>query len=543
MLRRLPRQSKRTIYSLSILLGAIAVVYLVWPSQTFSEAEDSIVFVQRVAEDAPHFHPNHLLYEPLQWLAYTGAKHLLPHLSALQVMQGLTTVLSLVALWMVHSLVADRQGPGTALVATALVGGCFGFWHYATVPDIYVPALAIALVAMRVHERTGAATVARLLCLGLLVSLATLVHQLYLFFGFILGVALLLEARTSEDRLRVLSVFVPVCTLSILGAYWLAFSTGDQVRTGLVDFVRWSMGYARDGLWKPPSALTPLFGTLGAAMVVSKPISFLLEPFTAEIVGRIAQNRLIVEESFAATNGIRPGVGNALIGLTILVFAQFAILVGVAGRDWYRRQSMAPGDRVLLAFVLLYSLLALVWEADNLEFWIHVVVVAIILGARLIDPRPLATRILALTAVGCLWVVNFASTIGPYSDAANDFWLQSNAALIAASRESDVVITECPWLCQRYLGSLSDSEIIIASEAVPSRTDGNIARLAVAPVILSSWALRPPVREAPQARQQRETFLRSLERVTNTPLPPETSGRADAQILWRRTATGWTRLD
>lgn len=491
--------------ALELLLCALAALlvialYFGWQTDSFVEAEDSIVYAGNILRQDPQLNPHHLFFEPL----YAAVASLFPGLGAIVVMQGLTAAFAVIALLAVFGLVAPRKGLLVGLVATLLVAQLYAFWHYAKVVDAYVPGLALALCALIAFEhraRLPAPVVAPACALAL--SGAVLMHQLYIFLAPIFALALLLDRRSTHrvrDALVYSALGLVIVSSIYIGAY-LATATGSPG-----GFVGWVLGHARGGLWDPPGGSTPLLAIFGIASVFVTTSPIFASPAITSRLEALVGGRSLVEEAFLAQQAF-PGpvaVTAALVALALL----FVGYLGLVVYGFIRRSALPLTglEWVLVASVASYAALVVAWEAANREFWIHVVVFAIVLFFLRTDwSRPALGTAAAVVGLGA--ALNFFGGIKPLSDARNDYWALMTEAVTGAVAERGLILSECSWLCQRY-ASRTDHEYLFSSswqidaalERISGRDDGDA-------IYLVEWAIAAPNRLSPDQEGFRDRFL------------------------------------
>lgn len=442
------------------VLAAIATAYAGWPNTVFIEAEDSIVFLGRIAGDEPAFHPNHLLFEPLYHALLQVARAVRPGIEPVLFLQGVTMAFGLLGLIASYGLVAPRAGHTAAVVGTGLVAMSFAFWHYSKVVDAYVPALSLALSSLVVFDRRSRfPRPVAALGMALLAGAAALLHQLYVFHAALLLVFLLLADRRQAGGSRDAGLYGLVSLGGVCAVYLAIYATAAGSDPGLAGFVGWAKGHAGNGLWMAPSAMTPVFATIGLGSGLVYVAPFLAVPGLSELAVRMSPGRGLEEETFIAFEVLGRGMS---ILLAVLAATAVALCIWLAGHAirHRRRVRLDPTESYLLAFLILYGLLASTWEALNNEFWIHVLVAAALLVALRLRASGTATpQRVGLTAVALLGTVNFAAAIGPFSDPSNDFWRQATEPVVSRVGEDDVIAVECPWLCARYIEFLSGADV------------------------------------------------------------------------------------
>ena len=509
-----------------LMASAICFVmmYLYWPNASFVEAEDSTTFFGDMLDGTAGVHPNHLLFEPIYlWVmtAVGGASPLL-------VVQSLTALFALLGLLGVYRLIAPRKGWLQALLATWLVATTFGYWHYGKVVDAYVPALACAIWAMVVFDRlkTGAGP-GRIILMALILSAAVLFHQLYIVLAFMICVGLLFGA---DRGLRNALLFTGVGVVVVGGAYVLAYLSLDP---SLQDrgLLNWTLGRAEAGLWSPPDGSTPIKATMGIARVfVHMSAFFGLEPIVDAASRTIGTERLI-EEIYLAQTAISAPL-TFLLPVMVGLYGLALVILIPGGVPALVRTRLDRVDWLLVAAILVYTGLVLVWEASNNEFWIHIVAFVFILFAATLSLSKIRIG-LAFVAIVCAAVVNFSAGILPLSDPRHDYWAHMRANIIKNVPEGSLILADCAWLCRKYLRMSNHRYYFLSSFDVHEQQNGIETPTLETPFYLTSWALAPIFGVKPSAQARRTANLDTL-KTTFGPLPQSEPGDwRDPPKLWK----------
>ncbi|MEO1678220.1 MAG: hypothetical protein AAFU80_08665 [Pseudomonadota bacterium] len=524
-------RSKLDVCVLGALLIGIGAVYLNWMPTTFAVAEDAAANLRHIESGAVNFHPNHLLFEPIMQALLGLCRLPFPGVEAVDALRGIVLGFALAMFAGVFTIIRRRHGVSVAALGTAFTAATFGVWHYALAVDAYVPALALAVWALAIFdlrptERPGRHAIV----LALATSAAVLMHQLYIFLAIVLWFGLWLSSRPNGSaRPALIYGLVGAAVLTVAyGAAYVA-ETGNALNT--LDVLRWSRGHASGGLWAPPGPRTPLFGLAGLGAAIVSVVPFVGLPGAGEIARTLAPGKLIVEEIYAAEAALGPSGAIALSAIGLAALGLCAVLVWRA----LGHSNARPWDKLELSLVWLvaaYALLACVWEAINLEFWIHVVVFLVLIvclrtpwGSR----RAMAP---ALAATVALSAVNLLGGARAYNDPANDFWQVQTAPLRSAAREADTILLACPWMCRQYLSEIDEPRLALPGKAV-------LLISASEHVLLSSFALAPPFAERPGAKRQRDAFVEAL-RDGPLGLPDINAHDLSAEhVLWKLVEPCW----
>jgi len=452
----LETRSDRLLPLLSLLL--IALIYLLTFPQNFTEAEDAVYYVDRVAGRVPQWHPNHLLYEPLMLGLTRGAQVVWPGASALVVMQ----LASLAALIWTLALVwkiARVAGGGLwgAMASVWLLAGCFAVWLYGMYPDTYtVPlpfVLASFLALWQVGWERGGARAATLA--AFLAAIATLLHQSHVFLA-VPALVVLLAAR----QWRLTAIWLAVFGL-VVGAVYLWVGWGLLGHRSLPALFDWARGYAADGLWAPLSWLAPLKALIGLGGAIWSSLFLFAIPGLPEIVDAAFPGHQLVEEIHFAATGLMLNAG-ILAGLTAI---SVGAVVAVALRAAF---GVAPlltyGFRPLLMLHgATYATVTTIWEPTNKEFWIAALPFLVLLVVLRLDPARRWVRRATVIAALSLWLANFAGAMLGFAEARTDHWRVVHAGLLDEVRRGDVVIDDCGYICTGYLLFFSPAELLPVS--------------------------------------------------------------------------------
>ncbi|ABD57159.1 hypothetical protein [Jannaschia sp. CCS1] len=449
------------------VLSIILVLYVGWPNAVFVESEDTLVFMSRILDGAPKLHANHLLFEPLYHAMLQLCLTVWPDADPVLTLQRFTTVFALSGLGAGFFLILPRAGTNAAVLGVGLMGSAFAFWHYSKVVDAYVPALAIALWSLvifdRRHSLPGPVLAASL---ALLAAAATLIHQLYFFHVVMLFGALMICGSGWHGRLRDGAIYVGLTGGSLLALYWLAYVSSDGGALTLRDFLRWSLGLAKNGLWVEPSTQSPLLATIGFATALIYLTPAFGIPYLQSLADNVAGGRLLDEEAYIAREALGQTLSIAVFAMSVLAAILCLWLAARMLRNLRRSQPDAT-EAYLVVFIVFYAIVATVWEAANREFWIHVLAgLTLLVAMRLRVPdaeRDLRPGFLAFALLGS---ANFLGAIQPLSNSDNDYWRVTTAPIVAELSSGDVVVVNCPWLCANYLEYLSGAQVYLYDQLV-----------------------------------------------------------------------------
>ncbi|MEK7476362.1 MAG: glycosyltransferase family 39 protein [Candidatus Coatesbacteria bacterium] len=240
------RSGVRPIW-LTALLAAFALLYAAWPSWDWYF--DGLVFAGAVEGVGPGhgfgmlFHPHHLFYCPIAWVAYraTLAAGLVVRAWFVQQMLSVVCAVATLALF---SRLARRTGipAPLGLAGTVLLGVCYIFWHFASQGDTTMPSTLLQILIMERlaayadRPRPGAAA-----ALGLLLAAGFLVHQSAAVF-VPAAVWVLLRTGEARARLRGAILCLGAAGAGVAGGYLAAGVWGLGMRHP-AEMLAWLHGY------------------------------------------------------------------------------------------------------------------------------------------------------------------------------------------------------------------------------------------------------------------------------------------------------------
>jgi hypothetical protein len=481
-----------------LCVAGIGTLYVLLPSENFTDAKDSLQYAYRIGNGDPMFHPNHLLYEPAVWVFWRLVQLVGVPLEPLAVMQWFSILCALPFLVFTY-LLAWRpwRNVAAAVLTTGAVGFSFGVWVYAVAPDGYLPPLSLALLTLILLDpqswRARHESLPHGLLLGaaLATAAAVLLHQMYVVFALICGFVLLFrpEFGPLRDRFRAFEIYGGLSGGLVLLVYLVVhrFVAADMA------FLDWARGYARGGIYygDPPSLLSPVKGAIGALSTMLTMNGLLAFDFLADRLMRTFAAKSLYEEHFIAQTAISPWLKlpilMAMLGASLLWLAMAATAVQA---HWRLARLPEYADRILLLAALLYAGLVIVWEPTNREFWIQTYVFATIWCGRQICGLTQGRGLILAGLAACLFIVNFFAALLPLSDARSDYWRVYNEEVLMRRGTVKLVVTDCSWLCMWSLRYYSAAEVVSPARLDPEVLQAKIAA-AAGEVLVSSLAYAP----------------------------------------------------
>jgi hypothetical protein len=376
------------------------------------------------------YHPHHLAYGPLGWLAYHGARALGYAGTANLPLQLVNAVAGALGVALFFRTLRRLTGLASlALAGAALLALSFAFWYYAVEVEVYTLAgLFLLLCLDRMARLLRRPSWQGFALLGVLQGLAILFHQTNLLLCAPVAALLLLcwqsglPARTRGFFLELLLPYGLALGLCVSLPYALVARASGL--TSVAELRGWLLGYATTGWW-------------GGAITSSK-WAGLGEGLSLTL---------------AAELGVGAFVGLWLLGLLVIHLRLMLsdLRLRRRGRDTITRAVAQHGPSVELGLIaiacvwlLCYGAFFLWWEPDNVEFWIASLPPAILLLALALArgegrwrrrPGVWTTLAIALT----LGALN-GEAIVRRGDPARDLQRQIVAAYVAASEPDDLLL-------------------------------------------------------------------------------------------------------
>lgn len=418
------------------------------------------------------WHPHHLVYNAIgaEWLRFVRSLGVVS--DGLKIVAWVNSALGATSAVLCYLLLRDRAQTGRLLALAGTVGavGSFGFWFYSVSVEVYLLPLTVLLAAtyVLISPRLG---IRHVLAVGGLTGLAVLGHQVNVMFGAVVVVVLLGKARTvgRATVARWFAAWAATASAVVVAAYglvmWLVVKPQSAAEAN-----SWFTRYAgTDTFWVPPGPSTlPRAGFGASRAIVGGHFMFRFGWFRDRVASAMPGKSLI-DEAFLVRN-LPIGLA-ALLAVTALVGGILLVLVLVRG---VRRRGFVPARaRTLLlalaAWVVTYSLFFLVWEPTNVEFWIPQITCVWLAAAalcarsaRAADPdgdadaggprraEPGLWPRLLLAAAVLVSVTNFAGSILPAVDSANDIYAYRFRALGRVVGVGDAVVVDRPYLSTGY---------------------------------------------------------------------------------------------
>jgi len=365
-----------------------AIIYLLTLTEVHTFDALSYIFDVTRKPWQEIFHPHHLAYGPVgaiaTWLAGGG--------DAAHAMQRVNAVAGGAGVALCGAIAARRwHRSDLTLLSMLALGGSYAFWYYAVEVEVYTLATFFLVGVIWMVDNPAPRTVRWALGLGAMISGALLFHQTNVLLAIPLIVIAGIEIAHNRPYWRPWILAGVVAGGIVLGAYlWVmvgvsGFRTSDQVSA-------WTLQYATTGWWGGRGTLADL-GT---------------------------------------------GISNTVTSLNGGFFLLIALGVSLLA---IRSRQLSTWSIWLSVWLLVYGGFFFWWEPDNIEFWIGVTPVAVLLLITpLANTRPWrAHSLIALTSSIIVASSNYGA-ITVRGDARTDLQRTIASAVAAASQPADLLL-------------------------------------------------------------------------------------------------------
>ncbi len=387
------------LYAGAIIALLAFIIYLLLPTREFYW--DGVGFA--LAIEAPNataadlFHPNHLAYTWLGYIAWKAATAAGIEARALFLLQGfnaLFAALSVYLIWRILLIVTAstrRSAWGAVLFAFSAT-----WWKFSTDAGAYILSVLCLLVCYRWLLSAGRR---RPFLVGMAHGAAMLVHQLALFF-FPVAVMALLSRRDGPKegrwyRVRLLIEYGISAIAVTAGGYLSAFRS-IQPAGGIQDFWNWITLHSPDAAFSFDPLRSAQLTLRGSVRLILGGKLTQMQPDIITGAGVLALGTVLVLLGLYAVRSLRHGGGTWM---------------AVPGKGCER---WLAGNRMAVAWVLSYMAFLWFWLPQNTFYRLFYFPALVILLATAPIWRPGRIRFLALVSVAiCAW--NFIAYIYPLS--------------------------------------------------------------------------------------------------------------------------------
>lgn len=486
--------------SLYVAVAGVAFgVYLLTLTHNFTDGEDALRYARDITTSQNLWaFGNHLIFNVVGvgwyglWTALGYSGNALVPTQVLSA-AGAGIGVGLMA-WLGTLLRLPRS---LALSAAAGAAVSSSFWAYAVLPDTYLLPLPFTLFGfvclLRAVAQPGtpagwvmAATVSW--------SISTLLHQQNVLFFGPGALMLLLGSANRRAGLGWALLLLGLGCVLTLGTYILIAIYGLGLQS-IAAFIRWTLGYAKDGPWTPWSWLSIPKGAIGLLRSVFAINLALGVDAVAQLAQRVVPNMLLIEERYFASF-LRPAVLYATLALLVASGLAALALVGVLMRQALvvRATDGSPRIALWLGLMAMSQVIAIIaWEPINPEFWIAALPWSWLLAALAVhrhgDGRD---RRLWFAFIVLLGTTNAVGYVIPQTDPRSDYWRQANALPLSLLKQGDRMVSLGGYLSDGYLALQSRQEMISGAYGIDEVRRMIAASPPQSRILISSWLVDPP---------------------------------------------------
>jgi len=216
------QQIRNNIFSVNTLiywaLLFFALLFICFPSHNMTS--DAIAYAADVKWGLDIFSPHHLLFNALHWCCYSLVRLICADVDVMSVMLKITAIFALGCIWMTYITLRKITNTSASATLAILAGCCFGFLRYTLEPEVYVIPIFFSIASsywfIRYIEENK---IYEVVVMGILASIAVLLHQIHIFWGIGLFIGLMMTKRYKAV------IIYSLCTLSVLVVYSIVLVT------------------------------------------------------------------------------------------------------------------------------------------------------------------------------------------------------------------------------------------------------------------------------------------------------------------------------
>jgi hypothetical protein len=501
------------------VISVIALVYFSTLSVNHNEAEDSLFYLLDISRGSigDQVHPNHLLYNFINYLflhtwqlfGYEGSVEL-----PVKVINIMGSLCSLLLLYIIATHLKFHFM--LRYFCVFAVAFSYGVCLYSVECETYVLPLVFVLLCFRqlMLIQIDFFKPANHLLLGVFNAIAILLHQQHSLLGPVIFVGYLLILYFNKQRitwkifLLRISLYIFVCFFVTLSSYLIAavFVKGLTTYSEIVSYAlgRFNKTPTPVGYWSMasiPLVMMGLFRTfIGGHFLFSyQAISnFLQEKFP---------NFMLREEIFLVKDfSIVKSIALSILSITIIFLMTFIFYQIVKQKnikliqpDETKFQQQRFTLLIFITYLVIYSLFNIWWEPQNIEYWISVIPVCLLVFGFVLNPLIYNLRIRISTGIItiCLFVTNLFGSVLPQTSLENDYWYVFNSWLIKNCNSDDIVVSGSAPVSDAYVRYYSGAKVVSIfpdpdDRPIDIKFNEIIADNKTARILFSSTVYSPP---------------------------------------------------
>ncbi|MBL0333130.1 MAG: hypothetical protein IPP08_05605 [Chlorobiota bacterium] len=443
-------------FTLNTKLGFLSllflVIYILFPSQNYIYADDSLQFglyvlegTNNTANTAISSFTHHLILYVLHW--FTKIAHINDFQGALSFTKFYVSCTSALGLFFIGKITYSRTTSVYAAYGAMLtVAFTFCWWSYSIISDFYIAGTSFAMASMYYAVKFRNSNKNLHLFISIFYTLfASLNHQGYSFIGLAILIGIIVVKNDNgiylSFKLRLNRALKYGLISSFLGIamYYTAFLISHQ--SSFIQFIR---GYTSFMLRFPedvPQLKTPLYIVIGILRTIFFSEYILSFDFVNELSAKLFPYRLTLDDRFL----IRNLPQELIIFLIICSVCVGCIYVWLTIQR--RNQNKRNGVNWTLTGVILgvwfvsSIILFGLWEAVSNEFWMWLIPYfgILIIGDNLKESSSLKIRKITTLSIALLFIANTPAITKYFTTDNCVYWI--NKEYLNKLNSKDVVLT------------------------------------------------------------------------------------------------------
>lgn len=344
------------VYAGILAAGIPFALYLALPNRNYGW--DAVEYIQRINSGTlgSLFHPHHLLYNAIGHISLQGLNAIGINVATPDLMQILNSIVALISLVLFYLvLLMFTRKVLTAAVFTLLLGFTNVIWEYSVEVEVYIFGLVFLIASLLIITRYLSGDkkpgIYAMLGLGLLGSLACLIHQMHILFALVIMIFIILVGANLKARIKMAALYATPMVLVVGGTYAaVGFAMG--LLPNIASFLHWILMYFNNGSWGHATLKSIPLAAYGLQKVFMK-ASFLRDWL---ITGEINTYGIIFMVLFVIA--------------VIILFSLMAVTIWKFRRIFSERRNLI----IILSFwILAYAIFVFWWDPLTHELWMPVV--------------------------------------------------------------------------------------------------------------------------------------------------------------------------
>lgn len=439
-------------------------------SENLSLSHDSIYYLIDITDNPYILHPHHLLFFPVssflsKTLIFIGINSVKDSI-ALQSAAAGSIVLVILYYILRHNFSFTKYSSRLAVVLVSVI---YGFWFYClSIETYHLPLIFIFLSLYFITKKEIDSQ--SVILSAIFGGIAVLFHQLHGLFGLV--VVLYLTINGFKKNFRPILIFSVVFNIVWITGYIVAFIHLDLY--SLDRITRWFFKYNYEvNSWASMNSsfiFKPFVGII-RSFVTIHPLFISTE--MSSIVTGIFANKEFSDDAYLIRGF--SGIHFYIYAILSLITAISVISLLMIKRKVIRSEIFTNLHfRIILVFLVVYSIFFSFWDSSNLEFWIpQSILICIIASFAAGSIRNQIYKLLIPAIwVTSLFYINYQYTISLVDDKNNSYFYVEVSDATNVLPDSSVIIYDKEWIAKPSYQIYSDFRFICIKE-----TDKNLSNI------------------------------------------------------------------